>query len=107
MPDLAEPRLWDVPLRILRDQLSLGRRAQPAVREVLAFEPFAVRPVLWKARTRHFQGRRTVGEETQEDTIDDHREAAQLYTSKSVRPTDREIAQPNRPANAASTTRPS
>jgi hypothetical protein len=66
------------------------------LREVLTFEPFALRPVLWKARTRHFQGRRQIvdNENAREtgETIDDHREAAQLYTDKSVRPTDRLIA---------------
>ena len=70
---------------------------EPArLEEVLAFEPFTTRPLLWKARTRHFQGRRQ-GDEDRLDSepseiIDDHREAAQLYTSKSVRPTDVAIA---------------
>jgi hypothetical protein len=90
-PGLGDPRLWDVPFRILRDQLTLGRSARH--RAALAFEPFAVRPRLWKARELHFQGRRPVNEQSEEDAADDHREAAQLYTSKSVRPTDREIAQ--------------
>jgi tetratricopeptide (TPR) repeat protein len=89
--ELKEARLWGVPFRTLRDQLLLGRAARH--RAALAFEPFAVRPHLWKARALHFQGRRTPGDESQEDALDDHREAAQLYTSKSVRPTDREIAQ--------------
>jgi hypothetical protein len=91
LPGLAEARLWRLPFHTLRDQLSLGPSARRY--EALAFEPFAVRPVLWKARTRHFQGRRTIGDQSHEDVIDDHREAAQLYTSKSVRPTEREIAQ--------------
>jgi len=91
VPELASARMWDVPFRTLRDQLSLGRLARR--REALAFEPFAVRPVLWKARARHFQGRRTAADQEDEDSIDDHREAAQLYTHKSVRPTDRHIAQ--------------
>ena len=91
VPDLAEPSLWNLPFVTLRDQLSLGRSERH--REAIAFEPFAVRPVLWKARTRHFQGRRPVGKKANEDVIDDHREAAQLYTSKAVRPTDRAIEQ--------------
>lgn len=45
---------------------------------------------------RHYQGRQQGSEEqaaTQlTDVIDDHGEAAQLYTDRSVRPTDREIA---------------
>ena len=91
VPELASARLWDVPFRTFRDQLSLGKPARR--REALAFEPFAVRPVLWKARVRHFQGRRTVAEPADESSVDDHREAAQLYTHKSVRPTGRHIAQ--------------
>jgi hypothetical protein len=88
---LGEARLWELPFRTLLELLTRGRTARR--REALAFEPFAVRPVLWKARTRHFQGRRTVGEASQEEALDDHREATQLYTSRSVRPTDREIAE--------------
>jgi hypothetical protein len=94
LPQIAEARLWHLPFETLRDQLSLlppGRR-----REVFAFEPLATRPKLWKARVRHFQGRKQGSEEqaaTQlSDVIDDHGEAAQLYTDRSVRPTDREIA---------------
>jgi hypothetical protein len=96
---VAEVRLWEVPFRTLRDQLTLENTSRnPArSREVFAFEPFAVRPVLWKARTRHFQGRREIVDDENaqdaDETIDDHREAAQLYTDKSVRPTDRAIAQ--------------
>ncbi len=82
--------LWDTPFRTLLNQLTLGRPARH--REALAFEPFAVRPLLWKARMRHFQGRQETDNKSQDDAIDDHREAAQLYTSKSVRPTDAKIA---------------
>jgi hypothetical protein len=98
LPQIAGVELWDLPFRTLRNQLTLENTSRnPArLREVLAFEPFAVRPVLWKARSRHFQGRRQiVGDEKSADTdeaIDDHREAAQLYTDKTVRPTDRAIA---------------
>jgi hypothetical protein len=87
---LSAVKLWDVPFRTLRDQLTLGKTARH--REALAFEPFAHRPGLWKARTRHFQGRRQADRQPHDEAIDDHREAAQLYTSKTVRPTDREIS---------------
>jgi hypothetical protein len=60
----------------------------------MAFEPFAWRPVLWKARTRHFQGRRQTADEAKgqgpEDLIDDHGEAVRLYMN--VRPLDTDIA---------------
>jgi hypothetical protein len=90
---IGQVRLWELPFATLRDQLSLLPPARH--REVLAFEPLATRPKLWKARLRHFQGRREGGDEQTAtepaDVIDDHGEAAQLYTDKSVRPTDREI----------------
>ncbi len=83
--------LWDVPFASLRDRLELGKAARH--REALAFEPFAVRPALWKARTRHFQGRRKEANKPGDEVLDDHQEAARLYMSKSVRPTDRVIAE--------------
>ena len=94
LPQIGKVELWDVPFRTLRQQLTLERA--PRFREALAFQPFALRPVLWKARTRHFQGRRQGEAESSgaapEDIIDDHGEAARMYASKSVRPADREIA---------------
>jgi hypothetical protein len=94
MPQIGQVRLWELPLATLRDQLALLPPARR--REVYAFEPLATRPKLWKARMRHFQGRREGGDEQTSteptDVINDHSESAQLYTDKSVRPTDREIA---------------
>jgi hypothetical protein len=94
LPQIGQVQIWEVPFATLRDQLSLLPPARR--REVYEFEPLATRPMLWKARLRHFQGRREGGDEQTvtepSDVIDDHGEAAQLYTDKSVRPTDREIA---------------
>lgn len=94
VPQIGQVLLWQLPFETLRDQLSLLPPARR--REVYAFEPLATRPKLWKARLRHFQGRREGGDEQtateSSDVIDDHGESAQLYTDKSVRPTDREIA---------------
>ncbi len=88
-------QLWKYPFSTLRDQLSLGKAARHL--EALEFEPFAQRPTLWKARTRHFQGRRQeAGAKNADplaDNLDDHQEAARLYMSKSVRPTDKEIGE--------------
>jgi hypothetical protein len=89
-PGVTAVSLWEVPFRTLRDQLTLGKPARH--REALAFEPFAVRPTLWKARTRHFQGRREATNEPGGEALDDHQEAAHLYMSKGVRPPDTEIA---------------
>lgn len=81
--------LWDVPFRTLRDQLSVGKAERE--RWALDFEPFAVRPVLWKARVRQFQGRKEAPTTPGGEEIDDHGEATRLYMSRGVRPPDRDI----------------
>jgi hypothetical protein len=68
--------------------LALGETQRTV--EALAFEPFAKRPLLWKARARHFQGRRERDAKSDDDGVDDHREAIQLYIK--VRPPDVKIA---------------
>jgi hypothetical protein len=88
VPTLSGVKLWDVPFRALHDQFSLGETER--TKEALSFEPFAKRPLLWKARVRHFQGRRQRDAGSDEDSLDDHREAAQLYAK--VRPPDAKIA---------------
>jgi hypothetical protein len=80
--------LWDVPFQTLLAQLT--REESHRHREALAFEPFAVRPTLWQARTRHFQGRRKPATEPGGEPLDDHQEAVRLYMS--VRKADRKIA---------------
>jgi hypothetical protein len=104
LPQLSDVRMWELPYQTLRDQLTLGPVAARN-REVLAFEPFAVRPMLWKARMRHFQGRRSVADadaetESEESSMDDHGEAARLYTSDEVRPADRDIEREARRSGA-------
>ncbi len=90
VPGITKVALWEVPFRTLQGQFTLGKSAR--TNEALAFEPFAVRPTLWKARVRHFQGRRKAATTADSEEINDHEEAVRLYMSKSVRPTDREIA---------------
>jgi tetratricopeptide (TPR) repeat protein len=100
LPQLSKVQLWEFPFRTLRDQLTLGPVAARNV-EFLAFEPFAIRPLLWKARTRHFQGRRQITDEADTEAVDltdDHAEAARLYTSSEVRPADRAIERETSPA---------
>jgi hypothetical protein len=100
--DISDVGVWDFPFRVLRDQLRIG----PAARRQLAteFEPFAWRPMLWKARMMHFQGHRheeassaekgEKGEDTApDDTLDDHKQAVRMYMSKAVRPPDRTISE--------------
>ena len=94
IPGVSAIRLWDFPFQTLSEQLVLGKSARH--RDALEFEPFAMRPGLWKGRTRHFQGRH---EEALGDNLDrkpkDNKKTSDGYLSKSVRPTDREIAESN------------
>jgi hypothetical protein len=91
---IKDVRIWNFPFRVLVEQLTLGRSARNAA--AMKFEPFAWRPILWKARTRHFQGRKeradASNKDAAEELVDDHRDAARYYMHKSIRPTDREIA---------------
>ncbi|MFO0789014.1 MAG: hypothetical protein U0805_06115 [Pirellulales bacterium] len=89
VPGIAAVGLWDVPFRTLRDQLTLGKEARETW--ALDFEPFAVRPTLWKARMRQFQGRQIAPPTPASEEINDHEEATRLYMSKNVRPPDRDI----------------
>ena len=82
--------LWDFPFRTLVGQLTIGKADRQE--EALAFEPFAVRPAYWKARTRQFQGRRKAANQPGEDALDDHQEAAPLHEPSGA-PTDRHIAE--------------
>jgi hypothetical protein len=92
--EITASQLWELPFRILRDQL----RIVPAQRRQMAetFEPFAWRPALWKARVLHFQGHRHGDDDARDknldETVDDHNQAVRLYTSKGVRPPDRTIS---------------
>lgn len=93
IPGVAGVKLWAKPFRTLHEQLTLGQQTRH--REAIAFEPFAKRPLLWKARARHFQGRRERGARTDEEAIDDHREASGLYTR--VRLPDAKLARISSP----------
>jgi hypothetical protein len=92
IPGVSAIRLWGFPFQTLSEQLSLGKSARH--REALAFEPFAMRPGLWKGRTRHFQGRH---EDALGDNLDrkasENKKTSDGYLSRSVRPTGREIAE--------------
>lgn len=91
IPGISSIRLWDFPFQTLSTQLSMGKSDRH--RDALEFEPFAMRPGLWKGRTRHFQGRH---EDALGDNLDrkpkDKQKTSDGYLSKSVRPTGNEIA---------------
>jgi transglutaminase-like putative cysteine protease len=92
IPGVSAIRLWNFPFQTLSEQLSWGKSARH--RDALEFEPFAMRPGLWKGRTRHFQGKH---EEALGDNLDrkskDNKKTSDGYLSKSVRPTGKEIAE--------------
>jgi hypothetical protein len=87
-------QLWDAPFRILRDQLNMGIRARRNA--ALEFEPFAWRPLLWKARVLQLHGRRRGGGDSAKlgagEPLDDHREATKDFQSEEVRPAPRVLA---------------
>jgi tetratricopeptide (TPR) repeat protein len=96
---IREVRLWDVPFRTLSGQLNLG--LDDCLNAALAFEPFAWRPAMWKARVLHFQGRRRgtgdVRTNSAAEAVDSHAEATEMYfsrddTKKAVRPSLRDPA---------------
>jgi hypothetical protein len=94
LPAVADVRIWAAPFETWRRQLwiPIAKRRQWA----LAFEPFARRPTLWKARVLHFQGHQLAETSADADDLEefpsDHEQAVRLYTSRSVRPPDRLIA---------------
>jgi hypothetical protein len=92
IPGVSAIRLWDFPFQTLSEQLSRGKSGRH--RDALEFETFAMRPGLWKGRTRHFQGKH---EEALGDNLDrkpkDNKKTSDGYLSKSVRPTGKEILQ--------------
>jgi hypothetical protein len=93
VPGLGDVQLWDLPFTTLRNALNMGASAR--LKEAMAFEPFAWRPRLWKARVLHFQGKRRPAGDARSATADettDHAEATRLYSSKEVRPSPRDFA---------------
>jgi hypothetical protein len=90
VPGVNAIRLWSLPFATIRDQLTLGKASRHD--EAVDFEPFAMRPGLWKGRTRHFQGRHQEAlgdaflQKGMKKTVDG-------YLSKSVRPTEKEISE--------------
>ena len=81
-------RLWGFPFQTLQGQLKIGKSARED--EALAFEPFAMRPGLWRGRVLHFQGRH---QDALGETLNrKEKKSSEGYLSRSVRPTDKAIA---------------
>jgi pyridoxine/pyridoxamine 5'-phosphate oxidase len=93
-PHIAAVRLWERPFQAVADEFGL----KPSVRQQAAaeFEPFAQRPLLWKARVLHFQGNKDVRAEERSDPLaqprSGHQDAPKLYQDRTVRPSDDVLA---------------
>lgn len=96
---ITKTQLWEQPFRTLLGQIDLGKREREF--EAAAFQPFAWRPSLYKARVLHFQGRQEVVKDLKhggiEEEISSHREAIQLYINRKVRPPKRVLDQLSSP----------
>ncbi len=93
-PHISAVSLWQRPFQAVADEFGL----KPSVRQQAAaeFEPFAQRPLLWKARVLHFQGNKDVRAEERSDPLaqprSGHQEAPKLYQDRTVRPSDEVLA---------------
>ncbi|HMO84773.1 MAG TPA: hypothetical protein PKC18_07630, partial [Lacipirellulaceae bacterium] len=94
LPHVAAASLWTRPFQAVVDEFT----ARPSVRRLATaeFEPFAQRPLLWKARILHFQGNKQVRADQRSDPLAEprlgHNMAVQLYQDRTVRPPDSLLA---------------
>ncbi|MCA9257900.1 MAG: tetratricopeptide repeat protein [Planctomycetales bacterium] len=96
LPGVAEPpQLWTYPFeRAAAQYVVKPSRRQPAAEQ---FEPFAMRPHLWKARALHFQGDKPIPADQRDNPLakprDGHLDALGLYQDPHVRPAERVLSQ--------------
>ena len=97
LDSVSQVELWAFPFQTLLDLYQL--RESKRYLEAEAFQPFAWRPTLYKARMYHFQGKQSkrsdIGNSGLEDDLDSHQQAARLYTSRRVRPPRSELEKLN------------
>jgi tetratricopeptide (TPR) repeat protein len=88
---VTDVRLWPLPFQTTLEQLTIGQSSR--VNEAVAFQPFAWRPLLYKARVLHFQGKKETRKDPNRtgwvETTDSHQEAGKLYMDPRVRPPNR------------------
>lgn len=93
-PHIGAVKLWERPFQAVADEFSL--KASVRQQAAAEFEPFAQRPLLWKARVLHFQGNKDVRAEERNDPLarprSGHQDAPKLYQDRTVRPSDDVLA---------------
>lgn len=87
VPEIKSIKLWPQPFQSLADEQAIKISVR---REAVAeFEPFADRPVLWKARMLHFQGEKGIRADQRNDPLAQprrgHADALRLYQDPTVR----------------------
>jgi hypothetical protein len=91
---VATVALWAQPLAALADEATI--KISQRRRAAAEFQPFAERPLLWKARVLHFQGNKDVRMSEREDPLamprEGHQDALRFYQDRTVRPSDAELA---------------
>jgi tetratricopeptide (TPR) repeat protein len=97
-PHIAAVTLWEQPLRAIADEFALPMTESKPFRPmaVVEFQPFADRPLLWKARVLHFQGNKGKRAAERSDPLAQeragHQDALTLYQDPTVRPSDATLA---------------
>ncbi len=90
---VAEVKLWAQPVAALADEAMIKISQRQRARE--EFEPFADRPLLWKARVMHFQGNKEIRMAERDDPLaaarEGHQDALRLYQDRTVRPSDAQL----------------
>jgi TolA-binding protein len=93
-PHLAGFALWEQPFQAIADAYSIRPSRRKLAKE--EFQPFADRPLLWKARVMHFQGNKDKRFEERNDPLADvragHQDALKLYQDPTVRIADDVLA---------------
>jgi tetratricopeptide (TPR) repeat protein len=98
LPHVAAVQLWQRPLQAIADEFTLPMTESKPFRPmaVAEFQPFADRPLLWKARVLHFQGNKGKRAAERSDPLAQeragHQDALALYQDPTVRPSDATLA---------------
>jgi hypothetical protein len=98
LPHVAAVKLWERPQQAIADEFTLPMTESKPFRPmaVAEFQPFADRPLLWKARVLHFQGNKGKRAAERSDPLAQeragHQDALGLYQDPTVRPSDATLA---------------
>lgn len=98
---VGDVKLWELPFQAVADEFALpyvpsDPKRQFRLLAVKEFQPFADRPLLWKARVMHFQGNKGRRAAERNDPLaeerEGHQDALKLYQDRTVRPPDATLA---------------